>query len=584
MSRRSEQEELLDDSSDVESETATLLASQSSGIDFDPEDDDLEISLERLQLLDLPAVRKLATQEGLRSSGSRAQLLSRIRNKWTRSWPTKRLKVTVPQFFGSFGPRDIPASIFASPGKLFLKVFTRNLLDTIVIETNRYAGERRAQLDENRWRKGETFSEAPAWVSGGELTRRELKMFLGILLHMGMKREPELRDHWSTDPLFHDNFISENMSRNRFEEIFRYLHVADNSISDESDKLAKVRPMINALNASFQASYLPTSELAIDEGLAAFSGRCGFVQFMKDKPIKWGIRSWDLVDTNFFLFAFDYYAGKSEDPGEEGLAHRVVMQLVESLPKNRPYRLATDNFYTSIPLAEALLQRNIYFVGTIRPNRKGFPSSVSEAKLKDRGDFAWAMREPQLLAIKWRDTKDVTILSTMHTPSKGIVSRRSSETGIEEQVDAPEAVIDYSRMMQGVDRHDQFTRQYIFDHKSMKWWHSVFIDMLTRSVVNSWVLVQVWQSRNTETPLISQKSFWMETIRHLTKHATRSKRSSKGDSPTPQKRRLITGHWPLKMRASDSKPCACGCKKRTIYRCSDCDVALIPEHFGAFHM
>ena len=38
--------------------------------------------------------------------------------------------------------------------------------------------------------------------------------------------------------------------------------------------------------------------------------------------------------------------------------------------------LTTDNLYTSIPLAEKLLQRHITTIGTVRHNRRGFAKKM----------------------------------------------------------------------------------------------------------------------------------------------------------------------------------------------------------------
>jgi len=64
------------------------------------------------------------------------------------------------------------------------------------------------------------------------------------------------------------------------------------------------------------------------------------------------------------------------------LATSVVMTLMEGhLDAGRT--LSTDNFYTSVPLAETLLGRKTHLVGTVRKNRKGLPPGcVSAAELK----------------------------------------------------------------------------------------------------------------------------------------------------------------------------------------------------------
>lgn len=55
------------------------------------------------------------------------------------------------------------------------------------------------------------------WQYGDNIDRDECLAFLGIIVAMGLVREPEIKDYWSTDPFFHIAGISGVMSRNRFE-------------------------------------------------------------------------------------------------------------------------------------------------------------------------------------------------------------------------------------------------------------------------------------------------------------------------------------------------------------------------------
>ena len=67
-----------------------------------------------------------------------------------------------------------------------------------------------------------------------------------------------------------------------------------------------------------------------------------------------------------------------------GHAQTVVMDLLDGLLGC--YRtVVADNFFTSIPLAEHLLQNDTYLIGTFRSNRAGSEHEVVRKKLK-RGE------------------------------------------------------------------------------------------------------------------------------------------------------------------------------------------------------
>lgn len=73
--------------------------------------------------------------------------------------------------------------------------------------------------------------------------------------------------------------------------------------------------------------------------------------------------------------------------------------------------LCTDNFYTSVPLINELIDQKTYLVGTYRKNRKGFPKEVVTAKLK-RGECKSLESNKGVTVLKWRDKRDVYCVSS----------------------------------------------------------------------------------------------------------------------------------------------------------------------------
>ena len=81
------------------------------------------------------------------------------------------------------------------------------------------------------------------------------------------------------------------MSRDRFNLIWRYLHLTNNAIPAAiGDKLSKVRWYMDFLNNQFQTVYVPYGKYAVDESMIRFKGRLAFRQYMPAKPIKWGVK------------------------------------------------------------------------------------------------------------------------------------------------------------------------------------------------------------------------------------------------------------------------------------------------------
>ena len=101
------------------------------------------------------------------------------------------------------------------------------------------------------------------------------------------------------------------MSRNRFDQIWRYLHLSDNAAADGSDKLYKLRWIMNFLNDKFMTVYMPDGHFTLDESMTKFKRRLQFRQYMPAKPIKWGVKVWTLAEsTTGYMSRFQVYTGR----------------------------------------------------------------------------------------------------------------------------------------------------------------------------------------------------------------------------------------------------------------------------------
>ena len=110
------------------------------------------------------------------------------------------------------------------------------------------------------------------------------------------------------------------MSRNRFQEIKLYLHLAANDNLAKNDKLAKVRPYLNLIQRNFAQFGLFSKCLSVDEQMAPYYGHFSTKMYMKNKPVKFGMKIWFLASSQGYPFAFQVCTEKSNSkegpPGE----------------------------------------------------------------------------------------------------------------------------------------------------------------------------------------------------------------------------------------------------------------------------
>ena len=178
-----------------------------------------------------------------------------------------------------------------SPASIFRFILSDSLLSTICKKTNSYAQEKRDTTE----MKGRSWSS---------IMVSDLKIWLGIVIYMGIFSAPALEDYWKHDGLHPTHPITGYMSLNKFQQIKRYLHIAALDIpktTAEGKRLwhGKVDPILNQLRSASQALRLPSSNISIDEAMIQCTGCSQDTYKMPSKPIELGFKFHCLADHGY---------------------------------------------------------------------------------------------------------------------------------------------------------------------------------------------------------------------------------------------------------------------------------------------
>ena len=161
-----------------------------------------------------------------------------------------------------------------------------------------------------------------------------------------------------------------------------------------------------------------------------------------------------------YTWALKVYSGKSQTGEREiGLAKNVCIELMKDLI-GQGRTLYVDNFYTSYELANYCLQKQTHLVGTLRANKKHIPKEVLQAKLK-RGEMVAKEDQQGVVILKWRDTRDVRVLSMKHAPVMKPITQRAPRAASSDAVgqrrrrqratEKPLAILEYNKGKGGID-------------------------------------------------------------------------------------------------------------------------------------
>lgn len=420
-------------------------------------------------------------------------------------------------------------------------------------------------------------TEAEAARKGCEdfkITHHELECFISILYARGVlgSRNSPLSSLWSTKWGF--PAIRKAMSRDRFKEIMRYLRFDEKSTRSErlkTDKFALVSATWNKFIENCILCYKPSESITIDEQLFPTKSRCPFTQYMANKPDKFGIKFWMAADNNskYMLNAIPYLGKDDFRPQNQSLGEYVVLKLADPfLRKGR--NITTDNFFTSLKLAQMLEKEKSSLVGTMRSNRRELPKICTDTSPNVYSSTILKHKSATLTIYRAKMKKNVSLLSTLHADVTFSTHYKKKPCTVEY----------YNKNKCGVDVVDAMARLYSVRASSRRWPVQVFYNILDLAAINAWVLY-----KECNVSKISRREFILKLSEELAaKDYTPEEPmllSSPSSSISPNKRRQCQIGYckPRRNKSSDicdicrkvvCRTCARKIEKKTIAVCKKC--------------
>ncbi|XP_070573161.1 piggyBac transposable element-derived protein 4-like [Ptychodera flava] len=400
------------------------------------------------------------------------------------------------------------------------------------------------------------FSRMRQWR---DVNRDEVIIFIALNISMGLVQKPDLSDYWSCHDVLTTPFFSRCMTRNRFEIINSNLHFNDNNNYHRRghplfDSLFKIRPVYDIITRRFREVYVPEQHLSLDEGMVPWKGPLSFRMYIPSKPDRFGLKAFSLNEAKSgYTIGYDVYTGSTFVPDptadEYELMQNQTYQTVMGMLKRcnileKGYRLYMDSYYISPTLVDDLASLDTVTVGTVRCNRKEMPKAL---KRKLKTGKVIGRRRGDVLALKWQDKRDVTILSSAHTAEWGVSSTHDRDGN---PVIKPTCVIDYNQHMGGTDLADQLVRYYPTYRRKNKWYIKFFFSLVGMAVTNAYIL---WKKYAPADQQMSHSRFRLSVVEEMVQSAS--------DAPVPlvntkarrsagfSLRRMVERHFPAKVKA-----------------------------------
>ena len=446
--------------------------------------------------------------------------------------PLTLISTELPHFAANYvlNRAAAPQYISLSESGFFKLFFSDSVVEIFSKETNSYA-EFHLQSPPL------SLHENCHWVP---TTPSEICVFLGIHLHFGLYPLTVREDYWKIHKL------GQFMGYGRFKRIRRFFSLNDENTDPpplNASWFHRIQRISDIIRTACQNCLTPSSHLAIDEAMVAFNGRSKDTVKLKGKPINTGYKLWCIGDHGY-IWSWLFHSKKEGVETLEGgrqtswprlrstagqptemvsLAptFALVLRLAEQLPKQLKFCIYLDNLFLNLPLAQCLLAKGIYCMGTTRKKADGFPSHL-QTYFNNNSELLWdstiaEVIDGNTLCFIWQDNKAVGAISTAHSLHRSEdkiqrIRRCPKITSENRRILAPvfdcqpfkklfipKAIDDYNHHMKRVDQANQL-RASVTCHRKQNyrtWWPLLFF-LLDVACVNAYLLWK-WSSTANST-------------------------------------------------------------------------------------
>ena len=433
--------------------------------DYDDDDDDSQTECDDDEDVDSSLVRVLDMPE---------EVTAKNGFKWSGREPNRQSRIPARNIVRETPGNKAEAKNLTKDLDIWNLFFPEEIIEIIKTYTNQKISEEVAKA-KSKGRKDVSYKN--------QTTNAEIRALIGLFYIAGSTHQnrTDSRDMFSGN--FGSLVFKATMSEQRFVFLTACLRFDNKQRREElrkTDRLTAMREVWDHLVNTSKRLYTPTDVVTVDEQLLGFHGRCQFKMYIGNKPDKFGLKIIMLCDANTWYMCDAFvYTGKEENISREPLAQQYLLKLTQFIHgTNRT--VVCDNWFTSIPAAQKLLENNITLVGTLRANKPEIPEVMLNPKDRAKNTSMFLFHN-ELTLLSWcpnkKQKKVVNLLSTTHD----LPDRDNS-------VSIPEIVEFYNQNKGGVDVHDRLCKNYTTARSTKRWTLALFFGMLNIAGVNSFIL------------------------------------------------------------------------------------------------
>ena len=357
---------------------------------------------------------------------------------------------------------------------------------------------------------------------------------------------------------------------------------------EEKSKNFKIAPLYEKLNVNFKKFGVHDEYLVIDEQMVKYFGCSSLKQFIRNKPIRFGLKNWAMCGQSGYCYHLKLYCaticGKETDfQLQVPLGSRVVHELIESVRPSDSNIILMDNFFCSHDLLCELRKKGLPAIGTMRENRTAKCPLADEKTLKSEGRGSKDCKfdaTNKITVVKWLDNRPVIIGANFDVDECNKTVQRWSKKCGRITLHVPPVIQTYNMGMGGVDLMDSYVNSYRISVTSKKWYWFLFTALADITVSNAWIIFRKLNSEKMD--LLTFKSNIAWSYLKLGHRSSSILTSPKIIAPTKSVRENQGGHF-LTSRFTQRRCQGSRCASKPTTYCQKCNVTLCKNCFPVYH-
>ena len=428
-------------------------------------------------------------------------------------WVKDDLLSDIPDFEGASElSNDINIPSSPSPMDIFSLFLTQDLIKYIV-EQSKYSIQQKLKI--------KPMDEA------------DLRKLIGFPFYGSVVKLPSKCDYWRE--LSRQSKVSDNISRNRIEELLRILHFNNNTLSN--GKCDKVQPLMDYFNQRSKLLLNPEEFVTIDEQMVGFKGKTAplsLKQYMPNKPSKHGFELWSKSGVSGYVYHVEIYSGSKKDSVNPtslfnndslksttrsaytaskssqqllkrykdrkavGISGLIVLDLAKDSSKGTKFFV--NNYFGSVALIRKMTALGYGIICTLRPNRIANYPLLPEKQLKKKERRFYDYRstnDKKCIVVVWKDSKRVLIGSNQCSINPvSYYKHWNKDQKKKVNVSALEIIRQYNKYMGEVDTTGMLCSLHPFQFRSKKWYMRLVWRVFDLMILNSWLISKLILGRD----------------------------------------------------------------------------------------